>query len=62
MRILEEHINNSDGFNVLNTIGNRKKKVQQTEIKMERLEKINIVEKEQYQIIENINARISWYT
>jgi hypothetical protein len=59
MRILEEYIyNNSDGFNVLNTIGNRKKKVVQTEIKMERLEKIDIVDKEQYQVVENIKQNL----
>ena len=59
MRILQEYIyNNSDGFNVLNTIGNRKKKVVQTEIKMERLEKIDIVDKEQYQIVENIKQNL----
>ena len=57
MRILDEYINDGE-FNVLNTIGNRKKKgVKDTEIVQTRLEAINIV-KSQYEIVENFKKNI----
>ena len=57
MKILGHFIDDGE-FNVLNTIGNRKKKtLKDTEILQERLESINI-EKAQYEIIENVKKNI----
>ena len=57
MRILQGYIENGD-FNILNTIGNRKKKgVKDTEIIQSRLDSINII-KSQYEIIENVKKNI----
>ena len=57
MKILDEYINDGE-FNILNTIGNRKKKtLKDTEIIQERLQSINIV-KSQYEIVENVKKNI----
>jgi len=57
LKILDEYIASGE-FRVLNTIGNRKKAVINSEVNIERLEKINLEEISEYHIVENVKTNI----
>ena len=58
LRILDEYIELGE-FRVLNTIGNRKKAVVvDTEIKIERLEKVNLEKVSEYKVVENVKSNM----
>jgi hypothetical protein len=57
LRILDEYIEAGE-FTVLNTIGNRKKVVSNTEVNIERLEKVNLEAISQYKVVENVKNNI----
>jgi len=57
LKILDEYIASGE-FRVLNTIGNRKKAVINSEVNIERLEKINLEEISEYHYVENVKTNI----